>query len=260
MKVTVIGRDRENFVVMGARSAELTQYAANCLLVTKISFINEMANLAEKFNAEIEQVRPGIGSDPCIGDDFIYLGCGVGSSCFPKNLQALICAASEHGMETSLLSVVEKVNRRQKGRLFERILTHYQGALGGKVFAVWGLAFKPDTDDIREASCHAVLEALWSAGARVQAHDPQAMTAIKYRYGDRADLKPVHTREAALECADGLVVVAEGQDYRVPNLERLGEQLRYRVVFDGRNLFDPMQLREAGFTYYGIGRGQVVLP
>lgn len=253
-------RNREKFVIMDARSAELTKYAANCLLATKISFINEMANLAERFDADIEQVRLGIGSDPRIGYDFIYPGCGFGGSCFPKDLQALISAATEHGMETSLLSAVEEVNRRQKHRLFEKIRTHYQGALRGKVFAVWGLAFKPNTDDIREASSHALLEALWAAGARVQAHDPQAMEAIKHRYGERDDLKLVTTKEAALESADGLVVVTEWQDYRVLNLEKLGEQLRDRVVFDGRNLFDPLQLREAGFTYYGIGRGQAVLP
>lgn len=253
-------RNREKFVVMDARSAELTKYAANCLLATKISFINEMANLAERFDADIEQVRLGIGSDPRIGYDFIYPGCGFGGSCFPKDLQALISAAQEHGMETSLLSAVEDVNRRQKHRLFEKVSTHYQGAIRGKVFAVWGLAFKPNTDDIREASSHALLEALWEAGATVQAHDPQAMEAIKSRYGERDDLKLVPTKEAALEGADALVVVTEWQDYRVLNLEKLGEHLRDRVVFDGRNLFDPLQLREAGFTYYGIGRGQAVLP
>ncbi|MCO8163340.1 UDP-glucose/GDP-mannose dehydrogenase family protein [Pseudomonas sp. 21LCFQ010] len=253
-------RNREKFVVMDARSAELTKYAANCLLATKISFINEMANLAEQVDADIEQVRLGIGSDSRIGYDFIYPGCGFGGSCFPKDLRALIGTAEEHGVETSLLNAVEQVNRRQKHRLFEKVFTQYQGELTGKVFAVWGLSFKPETDDIREASSHVLLEALWAAGAQVQAHDPQAMQAIKHHYGERDDMKLVHCKEQALEGADALVVVTEWQDYRVLNLDQLGKALRDRVVFDGRNLFDPAQLREAGFEYYGIGRGQRIQP
>ncbi|WP_024695128.1 UDP-glucose/GDP-mannose dehydrogenase family protein [Pseudomonas syringae] len=253
-------RNREKFVVMDARSAELTKYAANCLLATKISFINELANLAERVDADIEQVRLGIGSDPRIGYDFIYPGCGFGGSCFPKDLQALIGTAEEHGIETSLLNAVAQVNRRQKHRLFEKIRSHYHGALKGKVLAVWGLAFKPDTDDIREASSHALLEALWAAGAQVQAHDPQAMQAVSRHYGEREDMKLVDCKEQALEGADALVVVTEWQDYRVLNLDQLGKALRDRVVFDGRNLFDPTQLQEAGFAYYGIGRGQRAHP
>ncbi|POP70126.1 UDP-glucose 6-dehydrogenase [Pseudomonas syringae] len=249
-------RNREKFVVMDARSAELSKYAANCLLATKISFINEIANLAEQVGADIEQVRLGIGSDPRIGYDFIYPGCGFGGSCFPKDLQALIGTASEHGVETALLNAVEQVNRRQKHRLFENIHTHYRGDLRGKVFAVWGLAFKPNTDDIREASSHTLLKALWAAGARVQAHDPQALEAVRHHYGERNDLQLVHCKQDALEGADALVVVTEWQDYRVLDLNQLGEKLGDRVVFDGRNLFDPSQLREAGFTYYGIGRGR----
>ncbi|MGV6395694.1 UDP-glucose dehydrogenase family protein [Pseudomonas caspiana] len=253
-------RNREKFVVMDARSAELTKYAANCLLATKISFMNELATLAERFDADIEQVRLGIGSDPRIGYDFIYPGCGFGGSCFPKDLQALISAAKACGIETALLSAVDDVNRRQKHLLFEKIRVHYQGALRGKVFAVWGLAFKPNTDDIREAPSHALLEALWAAGATVQAHDPQAMEAISARYGERDDLKLMPCKESALDGADALVVVTEWQDYRVLNLPRLKEELGDWVVFDGRNLFDPLQLREAGFVYYGIGRGQAVQP
>jgi len=253
-------RNREKFVVMDARSAELTKYAANCLLATKISFINEMANLAERLDADIEQVRLGIGADPRIGYDFIYPGCGFGGSCFPKDLHALLRTAEEHGMEASLLGAVEKVNRRQKHRLFEKIHAHYQGSLKGKVFAVWGLAFKPNTDDIREASSLALLEALWAADAQVQAHDPQAMQAIQRQYGSRTDLSLAQCKEDALEGADALVVITEWQDYRVLDLDRLGQQLRDRVVFDGRNLFDPMQVRDAGLTYYGIGRGQAAQP
>jgi UDPglucose 6-dehydrogenase len=249
-------RNREKFVVMDARSAELTKYAANCLLATKISFINEIANLAERVNADIEQVRLGIGSDPRIGYDFIYPGCGFGGSCFPKDLQALIGAATEYGADMPLLNAVEQVNRGQKHRLFEKIHAHYQGDLRNKVFAVWGLAFKPNTDDIREASSHALLEGLWSVGARVQAHDPQAMDAIRRQYGERDDLTLAQCKETALEGADALVVVTEWQDYRVLDLDTLGARLGDRVIFDGRNLFDPVQLREAGFAYYGIGRGQ----
>lgn len=253
-------RNREKFVIMDARSAELAKYAANCLLATKISFINEMANLAEQVGADIEQVRLGIGSDPRIGYDFIYPGCGFGGSCFPKDLQALIGTASENGVETALLNAVEQVNRRQKHRLFKNIHAHYHGELRGKVFAVWGLAFKPNTDDIREASSHALLEALWAAGARVQAHDPQAIEAIRHHYGERDDLQLVQCKQDALEGADALVVVTEWQDYRVLDLDQLGEKLRDRAVFDGRNLFDPSQLRDAGFAYYGIGRGQAIQP
>ncbi|EGH30090.1 UDP-glucose 6-dehydrogenase [Pseudomonas syringae pv. japonica str. M301072] len=250
-------RNREKFVVMDARSAELSKYAANCLLATKISFINEIANLAEQVGADIEQVRLGIGSDPRIGYDFIYPGCGFGGSCFPKDLQALIGTASEHGVETALLNAVEQVNRRQKHRLFENIHTHYRGDLSGKVFAVWGLAFKPNTDDIREASpAIPCSKHSGAAGARVQAHDPQAIEAVRHHYGERNDLQLVHCKQDALEGADALVVVTEWQDYRVLDLDQLGEKLGDRVVFDGRNLFDPSQLREAGFTYYGIGRGR----
>ncbi len=249
-------RNREKFVIMDARSAELSKYAANCLLATKISFINEMANLAERVGADIEQVRLGIGSDPRIGYDFIYPGCGFGGSCFPKDLQALLRTAELQGLETPLLGAVEQVNQRQKHRLFEKIHAHYSGSLAGKVFAVWGLAFKPNTDDIREASSHVLLQALWSAGAYVQAHDPQAMQAIQRQYGEREDLKLVTCKNDALEGADALVVVTEWQDYRVLDLEKLGERLHDRVVFDGRNLFDPAHLHDAGLTYYGIGRGQ----
>ncbi|WP_313202365.1 UDP-glucose/GDP-mannose dehydrogenase family protein [Pseudomonas sp.] len=250
-------RNREKIMVMDARSAELTKYAANCMLATKISFINEMANLAEHLGADIEMVRRGIGSDPRIGYDFIYPGCGFGGSCFPKDLQALCRAAEARGFDPLLLGAVDAVNHRQKSRLFSKIQGHYPGGLHGKVFAVWGLSFKPNTDDIREASSLVLLEALWAAGARVQAHDPQAMAEIQRHYGARPDLKLVTCKDDALPGADALVIVTEWQDYRVLNLDKVPLQLADRVVFDGRNLFEPEHMAAAGLTYYGIGRGQV---
>ncbi|MFK0310089.1 UDP-glucose dehydrogenase family protein [Pseudomonas sp. NPDC090233] len=253
-------RNREKFMVMDARSAEMTKYAANCMLATKISFINEMANLAEHLGADIEMVRRGIGSDPRIGYDFIYAGCGFGGSCFPKDLQALRRSAEAEGFEPQLLQAVEAINQRQKSRLFSKIQRHYPEGLGGKVFAFWGLSFKPNTNDIREACSRVLLEALWAAGARVQAHDPQAMEEIQRHYGTRPDLTLVPCKDDALEGADALVIVTEWHDYRVLNLDQVPRQLADRVVFDGRNLFEPEHMAAAGLTYYGIGRGQVPPP
>ncbi|MFF7709176.1 nucleotide sugar dehydrogenase [Pseudomonas sp. NPDC007930] len=253
-------RNRDKVMAMDARSAEMTKYAANCMLATKISFINEMANLAEHLGADIEAVRKGLGSDPRIGYDFIYPGAGFGGSCFPKDLQALRGSAEQIGFDAQLLTAVEAVNRRQQRRLFEKISRHYQGQLQGKVFAVWGLAFKPNTDDVREASSRVLIEALWHAGARVQAHDPQAMEEIQRIYGTRPDLTLVPCKDEVLEGADALVVVTEWQDYRVPDLAQLYGRLRDRVVFDGRNLFEPAQVRAAGLGYYGIGRGHTAAP
>ena len=253
-------RNREKLMVMDARSAELTKYAANCMLATKISFINEIANLAEHVGADIEMVRRGIGSDPRIGYDFIYPGCGFGGSCFPKDLQALRKCAEAEGFEPHLLRAVESVNERQKNRLFDKIARHYPEGVQGKVFALWGLAFKPNTNDIREASSRVLIEALWAAGARIQAHDPQAMAEIQRHYGERADLRLVHCKDDALEGADALVIVTEWQDYRVLNLDQVPQLLADRVVFDGRNLFEPEHMAAAGLTYYGIGRGQVQPP
>ncbi|AYN16047.1 UDP-glucose/GDP-mannose dehydrogenase family protein [Pseudomonas monteilii] len=250
-------RNREKFMVMDARSAELSKYAANCMLATKISFMNEIANLAEHLGADIEMVRRGIGSDSRIGYDFIYAGCGFGGSCFPKDLQALRRSAEAEGFEPQLLRAVESINEQQKGRLFNKIQRHYSRGLRGKVFALWGLSFKPNTNDIREASSRVVLEALWAAGARVQAHDPQAMPEILRHYGPRADLQLVPSKEAALQGADALVIVTEWQDYRVLNLDTVPQLLADRVVFDGRNLYEPEHMASAGLTYYGIGRGQV---
>lgn len=211
-------RNREKLIVMDARSAELTKYAANCMLATKISFINEMANLAEHLGADIEMVRRGIGSDSRIGYDFIYPGCGFGGSCFPKDLKALQESARSLGYETRLLQAVEHVNDRQKHRLFAKIHQHYQGAVRGKIFAVWGLAFKPNTDDMREASSNVLLQSLWDAGARVQAHDPEAMSEATRLYGARADFSLMDSKEETLAGADALVVVTEWQDFRVIDL------------------------------------------
>ncbi|WP_409277176.1 UDP-glucose dehydrogenase family protein [Pseudomonas defluvii] len=250
-------RNREKIIEMDARSAELTKYAANCMLATKISFINEMANLAEHLGADIEMVRRGIGSDSRIGYDFIYPGCGFGGSCFPKDLSALQKTAELVDFDTQLLRAVDAVNQRQKHRLFEKIQRHYRNELRGKVFAVWGLAFKPNTDDIREASSRVLLEALWKAGARVQAHDPQAMHEFARHYGQRSDLQLMPSKEGTLQGADALVIVTEWQDFRVLDLEQVPQLLADRVVFDGRNLFDPEHMAAAGLAYYAIGRGRV---
>lgn len=251
-------RNREKLMLMDARSAELTKYAANCMLATKISFINEMANLADTLGADIEMVRRGIGSDPRIGYDFIYPGCGFGGSCFPKDLRALIQACDALGVEAPVARAVEAANTAQKLRMFEKIHAHYRGALSGKTFAVWGLAFKPNTDDIREASSLVLLQALWNAGALIQAHDPQAMEAVRRHFGERSDLRLAPTKEEALAGADALLIVTEWQDYRVMDLEAVPRHLADRVVFDGRNLFEPEQMAAVGLTYYGVGRGEAL--
>ena len=248
-------RNHEKIMVMDARSAELTKYAANCMLATKISFINEMANLAERLGADIEMVRRGIGSDSRIGYDFIYAGCGFGGSCFPKDIQALQHIARSEGYKPRLLQAVEEVNAAQKLRLFEKISAHYHGDLAGKTFALWGLAFKPNTDDMREAPSRVLLAALWQAGARVQAFDPKAMDEARHIFDERDDLVLTASKEEALEGADALLIVTEWQDFRVLDAELVKARLADRVVFDGRNLFEPATLAAAGITYYGIGRG-----
>lgn len=249
-------RNHEKFIVMDARSAELTKYAANCMLATKISFINEMANLAEHLGADIEMVRRGIGSDSRIGYDFIYPGCGFGGSCFPKDIQALKKAAEDLGFQVRMLQAVEDVNQAQKHRLFEKISRHYRGDLVNKTFALWGLAFKPNTDDMREAPSRVLLEALWQAGARVRAYDPEAMQEARRIYGERRDLLLTASKDETLAGADALIVVTEWQDFRVLDLDLLKTRLADRVLFDGRNLFEPAALAAAGITYYAIGRGR----
>jgi UDPglucose 6-dehydrogenase len=253
-------RNHEKIITMDIRSAELTKYAANCLLATKISFMNEMANFAERLGADIEAVRKGIGSDPRIGYDFIYPGCGYGGSCFPKDVQALERTASSIGYQATLLSAVEEVNKRQKQHLFGHIHHHFGGQLEGKTFAIWGLAFKPNTDDMREASSRVLIEQLRSVGARIQAFDPEAMAETQRIYGMNEDLLLMGTKEAALQGADALVIVTEWREFKAPDLDFIKEKLSTPVIFDGRNIFDPHRMKANGFEYYGIGRGLSVRP
>jgi UDPglucose 6-dehydrogenase len=248
-------RNHDKIILMDVRSAELTKYAANCMLATKISFMNEMANLAERLGADIEAVRQGIGSDPRIGYHFIYPGAGYGGSCFPKDVKALIHTAREQGFRPIMLQAVEARNEAQKTVIFEKIRAHYRGQLKGRVFALWGLAFKPQTDDMREAASRVLMEALWAAGARIQAFDPEAMEETQRIYGDRADLTLSGTKEAALRDADALVVMTEWQAFRAPDFDLLRDKLKAPVVFDGRNLYEPARMARYGFAYYAIGRG-----
>ncbi|MFI9654255.1 UDP-glucose/GDP-mannose dehydrogenase family protein [Guyparkeria sp. GHLCS8-2] len=253
-------RNHDRVIVMDLRSAELTKYAANAMLATKISFMNELASLAERLGADIESVRLGIGSDPRIGYHFIYPGCGYGGSCFPKDVQALSRIAHSVDHEPLLLDAVEAVNRRQKQRPFEMLVSHYGSveALAGKTFALWGLAFKPNTDDMREAPSRTLMEALWAAGARVQAFDPEAMEETQRIYGHRDDLSLVGTRDAALKGADALVICTEWKAFRAPDFDLMRDSLAEPLIVDGRNLYDPERLKAAGWLYYGIGRGETV--
>jgi UDPglucose 6-dehydrogenase len=248
-------RSHDRVLPMDIRSAELTKYAANAMLATKISFMNELANLAERLGADIEHVRVGIGSDPRIGYHFIYPGCGYGGSCFPKDVKALASTARGSGYEPELLAAVENVNTRQKHRLFEKIHAHF-GDLQGKTIGIWGLAFKPNTDDMREASSRVLMEALWDAGARVRAFDPVAGDECRRIYGTREDLTLCDAAEAVLEGADALAIVTEWNVFRSPDFNQIKDRLRQPVVFDGRNLYDPGLMAQFGLTYYGIGRGQ----
>ncbi|WNK20131.1 UDP-glucose/GDP-mannose dehydrogenase family protein [Halomonas piscis] len=247
-------RQHEKIIVMDVRSAELTKYAANCMLATKISFMNEIANLAERLGADIEAVRQGIGSDPRIGYHFIYPGVGYGGSCFPKDVQALIRTADEIDFDAKVLKAVEARNAKQKTTLFAKIRDHFGGELAGRTFALWGLAFKPNTDDMREAPSRVLMEALWQAGARVQAYDPEAMEETQRLYGHRDELSLFGTKEAALKGADALVIVTEWQSFRAPNFELINSQLAQPVLFDGRNIYDPARMARYGFTYYSVGR------
>ena len=249
-------RNHDRTVVMDERSAELTKYAANAMLATKISFMNEIANIAERVGADVELVRQGIGADPRIGYHFIYPGAGYGGSCFPKDVQALERTARGAGYEARLLGAVEAVNRDQKTKLFELIARHFDGQLAGRTIALWGLAFKPNTDDMREASSRRLMEALWAAGARVQAFDPEAREEARRIYGERADLVLCEHAYDALQGADALAIVTEWKAFRSPDFARIRAALKTPAVFDGRNLYDPAAVEEAGLAYYGIGRGR----
>lgn len=247
-------RNHDRVILMDVRSSELTKYAANAMLATKISFINEMANLAEVLGADIEKVRLGIGSDPRIGFQFIYPGCGYGGSCFPKDVKALIRTAATAGFRTAVLDSVESVNQRQKERLFEKMRQHF-GDLRGKTIALWGLAFKPHTDDMREAPSRTLMEAVWTAGGRIRAFDPVAHGEALKLYGQREDLYLATSGEDAATGADALAIVTEWRIFHSPNFERLARLMKAPVIFDGRNLYDPVSMKQSGFSYYAIGRG-----
>jgi UDPglucose 6-dehydrogenase len=250
-------RNHERIVLMDVRSAELTKYAANAMLATKISFMNEMANIAERVGADIELVRHGIGSDPRIGYSFIYPGAGYGGSCFPKDVQALERTARAHSYEARLLDAVEGVNRAQKEKLHELIGRHF-GDVRGKTIAVWGLAFKPNTDDMREAPSRYLVERLWSSGAKVRAYDPEALGEARRIWGERDDLVLCEEPYAALDDADALAIVTEWKAFWSPDFGRIRASLRAPVIFDGRNIYEPRTVESAGIAYYGIGRGRSV--
>ncbi len=249
-------RSHDRMIFMDIRSAELTKYAANSMLATKISFMNEIANLAERLGADIENVRRGIGSDPRIGYHFIYPGCGYGGSCFPKDVQALARTARDCDYDSRLLNAVEAVNNAQKHVLFDKISHYFNGNLKGKVVAIWGLAFKPNTDDMREAASRTLMQDLWNAGATVQAFDPEAMEETQRIFGDQPGLTLCGTKEQALKGADVLTICTEWKEFRSPDFEAIVSALKEPVVFDGRNLYEPEMLERYGMIYYAIGRGQ----
>ncbi len=247
-------RNHDRVLVMDIRSAELTKYAANAMLATKISFMNELSNIADAVGADVEKVRVGIGSDPRIGYQFIYPGCGYGGSCFPKDVRALERTSSDTGYEAQLLRAVEAVNARQKTLMFEKIDRYFEGNLAGRTIALWGLAFKPNTDDMREASSRKLMEQLWAAGAKVRAFDPAAAEETRRIYGDRPDLTLVDEQMETLEGADALAIMTEWSQFRSPDFTAVRQTLRSPVVFDGRNLFASDQVASAGLTYVSIGR------
>lgn len=247
-------RNHDRIVVMDLRSSELTKYAANAMLATKISFMNEMAALAEQLGADIEAVRQGMGADPRIGYHFIYPGCGYGGSCFPKDIKSLRHTAASVGCDAPLLAAVEQVNQRQQQKMAQTLLTRFGPDLRGRTFALWGLAFKPGTDDMRDAPSRPLLAAIWAAGGRVQAFDPKAMERARQLYGQRPDLQLCPTQESALEGAEALLICTEWQAFRAPDFQQLKALLNQPVIIDGRNLYDPRQLSELGFDYHAIGR------
>jgi len=248
-------RRSNRMVEMDVRSAELTKYAANAMLATKISFMNELSNIADAVGADIEQVRVGIGSDVRIGYHFIYPGAGYGGSCFPKDVKALAAMARSMGVPAQIVESVEDVNERQKLVLFDKIMKHYDSKLKGKTFALWGLAFKPNTDDMREAPSRALMEALWAQGATIRAYDPKAMEECVRIYGKRGDLVLCDHALDALDHADGLLIVTEWKEFQALDVDELKRRMNEPVLFDGRNIYDPVRKAEQGILYYGIGRG-----
>jgi len=242
-------------VVMDIRSAELTKYAANAMLATKISFMNEMANIAEIVGADIETVRQGMGSDQRIGYQFIYPGCGYGGSWFPKDVTALRHLAEESGQGAPILSAVHDTNQRQKNKLGERVISLLGPDLSNKTIALWGLSFKPNTDDMREAPSRHLMETVWAGGGKIQAFDPVANDSCRAIYGERADLTLVDNKEEALRGADALVICAEWKAFWSPDFEEMKKLLKHAVIIDGRNLYNPAYMEEMGIEYYGIGRG-----
>ncbi|MEE9309625.1 MAG: UDP-glucose/GDP-mannose dehydrogenase family protein [Cocleimonas sp.] len=247
---------RDRLVAMDIRSAELTKYAATGLLATKISFMNELANIAELLGADIEQVRIGIGSDPRIGYHFIYPGCGYGGTYFPKDIHSLRHAADQAGYDAKLLDAVDSVNEYQKERPFVKLQQYYGESLKDKTIALWGLSFKPNTDDMHSASSRTLMEALWNIGAKIRAYDPVALDECKRIYGERDDLTLCQSADETLKGADALTIVTEWQEFRAPNFNIIKTMLKDPVVIDGRNLYNPEQMKELGFTYFGIGRGE----
>lgn len=251
---TPFQRSRDRLIVMDVRSAELSKYAANAMLATRISFMNELAILAEKLGADIEQVRHGIGADPRIGYHFLYAGCGYGGSCFPKDVQALRRTAQENKVPLLVLDAVEQANEAQKSVLVEKLKVRFGEDLRNRHFAFWGLAFKPDTDDMREAPSRTMIEALWRMGATVAAYDPAAIEETRRIYGQRADLRLAESPMDALRDADALLIVTEWKAFRSPNFEAMKSRLKNPVIFDGRNLYEPAAMRAQGFEYFSIGR------
>ena len=251
-------RNHERLVLMDERSAELTKYAANAMLATKISFMNEVANIAERVGADVEAVRLGIGSDPRIGYAFIYPGIGYGGSCFPKDVQALGRTARGVGYEARILNAVEAVNYDQKSKLYAQMEAHFGGKLKGRTIAIWGLSFKPNTDDMREAPSRTLMEALWAAGAKVRAFDPEAAHEARRVFGERDDLVLVDEAMDALDGADALAIVTEWKAFWSPDFARIAKAMIAPVLFDGRNIYDPKVVEAAGIAYYGIGRGRSV--
>ena len=251
-----VQRNHERMIVMDVRSAELTKYAANAMLATRISFMNELANLAERLGADIEQVRKGIGSDPRIGYDFLYPGAGFGGSCFPKDVRALRHTAQQHGLDMAILRAVHEVNERQKQVLVDKVVARFGESLQGRRFAIWGLAFKPNTDDMREAPSLVVIDGLLARGASVSAYDPVALDAAHAVYRSEPRVSLVAQARNALSGCDALLIVTEWKEFRSPDFDAIRAVLRQPVVFDGRNLYDPKMLAEAGIEYYPIGRAQ----